>query len=144
MGGIVSLPHVDGSYRKVPPHCDCWTFWSKSTIIRRAIVEFPEVFGFSVSHTTRDPRPGELNAVAYHFVTKSEMERLIGENDFIEHAIYNDNYYGTSKKSLKILADQQKIALMDIEMTGVGLIHKSESPARFVFIEPPSIEEFPQ
>lgn len=48
----------------------------------------PDKFGFSVSHTTRQPRPSEENNVHYHFVTKEEMERLISEGEFIENAIY--------------------------------------------------------
>ena len=50
--------------------------------------EFPEVFGFSVSHTTRDPRPGEEDGVAYYFTPLTEMQKRIEEGEFIEHAIY--------------------------------------------------------
>ena len=60
----------------------------KSTLIRRLLKEFPERFGFSVSHTTRDPRPGEEDGVHYHFVTSDKMEQLIGDNEFVEHAVY--------------------------------------------------------
>merc|ERR1712232_103534 len=113
----------------------------KSTVIRRVLNAFPEKFGFSVSHTTREPRPGEENGTHYHFVTKDQMEDLISQGEFIEHAIYNNNYYGTSKQSIKNLQDQKKIGLLDIDMTGVASIQNSGFPAKFVFIEPPSFEE---
>merc|ERR1711977_108386 len=113
----------------------------KSTLLRRLLQEHPDRFGFSVSHTTRDPRPGEENGVHYHFVTESTFEELIKENQFIEHAIYNNHHYGTSKQSLENVKKQQKIALLDIDMCGVATIQNSGYSSKFVFIEPPSVEE---
>lgn len=68
----------------------------KGTLIGRLLQQYPNQFGFSVSHTTRGSRPGEVNGVHYHFVSKEEFEKLIGENQFIEHANVHGNYYGTS------------------------------------------------
>lgn len=55
--------------------------------------EFNEAFGFSVSHTTRNPRPGEQDGVHYYFVTREEMTRAIEKGEFIEHATYSGNLY---------------------------------------------------
>jgi guanylate kinase len=68
----------------------------KGTLINRLIEQFPETFGFSVSHTTRAPRPGEENGVHYNFVTKGEFEQAVEKGDFIEYAKVHTNYYGTS------------------------------------------------
>merc|ERR1711879_873057 len=110
----------------------------KSTLLRRVIKEFPDRFGFSVSHTTREARPGEQDGVHYHFVEEKKMRELIADNQFVEHAVYNGNLYGTSKKSLADVKAHNKIALLDIEMCGVATTQNSNHPFRFVFIEPPS------
>jgi len=57
----------------------------------------PDVFAFSVSHTTRAPRPGEKHGVDYHYVSMPDFETLIAEDGFVEHAKFGDNRYGTSK-----------------------------------------------
>lgn len=67
----------------------------KSTLLKRLFKEYPETFGFSVSHTTRKPRPGEENGVHYNFVTFEEMQQAIENGEFIEHATFSGNMYGT-------------------------------------------------
>ena len=67
----------------------------KSTILKSVFKENPHLFGFSVSHTTRQPRKGETNGKEYHFTTKKQMEKAIGEGKFIEHAEFSGNLYGT-------------------------------------------------
>lgn len=67
----------------------------KSTLIKQLMSEFNGVFGFSVSHTTRSPRPGEINGKDYHFVSKEKMEEGISNGDFIESATFSGNVYGT-------------------------------------------------
>lgn len=67
----------------------------KSTLLRRLFDDFPEKFGFSVSHTTRSPRPGEVNGLHYHFTTRGEMEAAIENSEFLESAVYSNNTYGT-------------------------------------------------
>ena len=67
----------------------------KGTLIAKLIAEFPDKFGFSVSHTTRAPRPGEENGVHYHFAEKKEMETQIANGEFLEHARVHENGYGT-------------------------------------------------
>eukprot|EP00961_Rhodomonas_salina_P192684 2600808-Rhodomonas_salina.1 len=68
----------------------------KGTLIEKLKAEFPDAFGFSVSHTTRAPRPGEENGVHYHFVEKPAMEAEVKDGKFLEHADVHGNMYGTS------------------------------------------------
>lgn len=67
----------------------------KSTLLERLFAEFPSKFGFSVSHTTRSPRAGEIDGVHYHFTTKEAMTEAIAHGEFIESAEFSNNMYGT-------------------------------------------------
>ena len=67
----------------------------KGTAVKELLKKFP--YALSVSATTRNPRPGEVPGVSYHYITKEEFEKRIEENDFFEWACYVDNYYGTPK-----------------------------------------------
>lgn len=67
----------------------------KSTLLRRLFDDFPDKFGFSVSHTTRNPRPGEVNGLHYHFTTREEMEAAVQNGEFLESAVFANNMYGT-------------------------------------------------
>lgn len=67
----------------------------KSTLLKRLLKEFPDKFGFSVSHTTRGPRPGETNGVHYHFTNKDDMTACVEKGEFIETANFSGNMYGT-------------------------------------------------
>lgn len=73
----------------------------KGTLITKLLEKFPEVFGFSVSHTTRGPRAGEENGVHYNFVTKSDFEQAVEKGDFIEYAKVHTSYYGTSIQAVE-------------------------------------------
>jgi len=112
----------------------------KSTLMKLLTSEFRDQFGFSVSHTTRSPRPGEQQGKDYHFVSRVEMEALVDEGAFLEHAVFGGNMYGTSRASVAKVAGQGKICILDIDMQGVKQIKKSGLKARYVFIEAPSIE----
>eukprot|EP00291_Cryptomonas_curvata_P017685 CAMPEP_0172170112 /NCGR_PEP_ID=MMETSP1050-20130122/11083_1 /TAXON_ID=233186 /ORGANISM="Cryptomonas curvata, Strain CCAP979/52" /LENGTH=190 /DNA_ID=CAMNT_0012841251 /DNA_START=35 /DNA_END=604 /DNA_ORIENTATION=- len=113
----------------------------KGTLIERLKKEFPNAFGFSVSHTTRGPRPGEENGIHYHFSEKAAMEAAIARGEFIEHADVHGNLYGTSKTAVASVAKAGKICILDIDVQGCRLVRKAGLPARFVFISPPSFEE---
>ena len=67
----------------------------KSTLLKRLFKEFPNTFGFSVSHTTRKPRPGEEDGVHYNFVNVEDMKNEIEKGEFIETAVFSGNIYGT-------------------------------------------------
>jgi guanylate kinase len=103
--------------------------------------EFPDKFGFSVSHTTRAPRPGEVNGTHYNFVDKATMERDIADGKFLEHAHVHQNIYGTSFAAVRKVSKSGKICLLDIDVQGAELVKKSDLKAAYVFIAPPSMEE---
>lgn len=113
----------------------------KSTLLSRLMDEYPDTFGFSTSHTTRKPRPGEEDGVHYHYVTFEYMEQAIKNGDFLESATFSGNMYGTSKKAVERVQENGKVCVLDIEIEGVKQIKKSHLNAVFVFIQPPSVEE---
>ncbi|KAL4868194.1 hypothetical protein BDV12DRAFT_107106 [Aspergillus spectabilis] len=113
----------------------------KSTLLKRLFAEFPDTFGFSVSHTTRAPRPGEQHAREYYFTTKEDFLDLVSKNGFIEHAQFGGNHYGTSVQAVKDIAAKERICILDIEMEGVKQVKKTDLNARFLFLAPPSVEE---
>ncbi|KAF9421620.1 hypothetical protein HW555_002553 [Spodoptera exigua] len=113
----------------------------KSTLLKRLLKEFPDKFGFSVSHTTRNPRPGEINGVHYHFTTKEEMIAAIARGEFIENATFSGNMYGTSKQAVNDVQCSGRICVLDIEIEGVKQVKKTDLNPLLVFVMPPSIEE---
>jgi len=112
----------------------------KSTLIKKLTGEFPTKFGFSVSHTTRDPRPGETDGIDYHFVTKEEMQRDIAAGLFIEHAEVHGNFYGTSIVAVEDVTKQGMVCLLDIDVQGADSVRQSKlaSTTSFVFFAPPT------
>lgn len=115
----------------------------KGTIIGKFLSE-SNAFGFSVSHTTRDPRPGEINGVHYHFTSKPLMQSLLDEDYFLESAEVHGNLYGTSWQALHDLQQSGKKCLLDIDVQGVQRLKKLPSrenwKPRYIFIAPPSAE----
>jgi len=103
--------------------------------------EYPDNFGFSVSHTTRNPREGEQDGREYHFVTKEVIEKEIAQGLFAEHANVHGNYYGTSKAALRYVNLQNRTPILDIDVQGAQQVKNTDLDARFVFISPPSFDE---
>ncbi|QIW98130.1 hypothetical protein AMS68_003648 [Peltaster fructicola] len=112
----------------------------KSTLLGRLFKEYPDRFGFSISHTTRAPRGTEQNGVEYHFVSKDDFQKMVKENAFIEHAQFGSNFYGTSIQAVKDIADKGRTCILDIEMEGVKQVKKTDLKPRFLFLQPPSVE----
>ncbi|CAO3592585.1 unnamed protein product [Absidia cylindrospora] len=112
----------------------------KSTLLKRLFNDFPGTFGFSVSHTTRNPRPKEENGVDYHFVNKELMEREVAEGKFIESATFSGNMYGTSIKAVKDVVDAGKVCILDIDMQGVKAVKNTDLNPHYIFVQPPSVE----
>jgi len=113
----------------------------KSTLLKKMLEKYGQHFGFSVSHTTRKPRDGEEDGKAYHFVTKEIMEAAVGRGEFIEHAVFAGNMYGTSKAAVETVRSKGLICILDIDVQGVISIKKSELNPNYVFVKPPSIQE---
>jgi guanylate kinase len=104
----------------------------KGTLINMLMKDMEGKFGFSVSHATRKPRPGEVDGESYHFVTVPAMEAAIKNGEFIEYAPVHGNYYGTSKKSVADVCEQGKVCILDIDIQGVKSVHDawSSEPVR--------------
>jgi len=112
----------------------------KSTVMKKLMASYGEYFGFSVSHTTRQPRPGEEDGKDYHYVAKEKMQELIDEGSFIENATFSGNMYGTSKAAVQDVLDSGKICILDIDVQGVKAVKKTDLKPRFVFVKPPGME----
>ena len=111
----------------------------KSTVLAKVMQQRKDLT-FSVSATTRDPRPGETEGVSYYFVSKEKFQAMIAEDAFIEYDAHMDNYYGTPKAQLeeKLLKGH---VLLDIEPNGAFIVQKARPDATLIFIAPPSLEE---
>jgi len=102
---------------------------------------FPsDQFGFSVSHTTRKPREGEIDGVHYNFTTVEEMKKEIDGGKFIEYANVHGNYYGTSVTAVSSVQSKGQICILDIDVQGVQNVKKSSLNPYYIFIAPPSME----
>lgn len=112
----------------------------KGTLLKMLLEKHPEI-SFSVSATTRKPRPGEVDGVNYFYISKEKFEDSIKKDEFIEWAKFADNYYGTYKKTVeKALLEGKNIAL-EIEVQGAMQIREKMPEAILIFILPPSIDE---
>lgn len=114
----------------------------KGTILGQILKD--EKYYYSVSATTRKPRPGEQDGVNYQFLDKADFEKLIAENAFLEHAQYCDNYYGTLKAPIEENLSKGKHVILEIEVQGAMQIRRLRPDAKFIFIAPPSFETLRQ
>lgn len=111
----------------------------KTTIINK-LIESGD-FVFSVSATTRAPRPGEVNGVDYFFITKEEFKDRIRLGEMLEYATYVDNYYGTPRRAVEDLLNEGKDVLLDIEVQGALQVMQKMREAVSVMILPPNSRE---
>jgi guanylate kinase len=111
----------------------------KSTVLRRVLKESPGL-RFSVSHTTRSPRPGERNGVEYHYVDRAEFERLRAAGRLLEWAEVHGNLYGTGLAELERAQADGVDLLLDVDVQGATQVRRQIADAVTVFILPPSYE----
>ena len=109
----------------------------KTTLIKRLVAEFPR-FAFSVSCTTREPRPGEVQGADYDFVSRDEFRRRRDAGYFAEWAEVYGNFYGTPLESTRDLLSQGRDVLFDIDVQGASQLRRTIPGARLIFILPPS------
>ncbi len=95
----------------------------------------------SVSHTTRAPRPGEIDGVHYHFVSVAQFEQLIAEQAFYEYAKVFDNYYGTSEAAIDAQLEKGIDVFLDIDWQGAQQVRAKKPLVTTIFISPPSRDE---
>ena len=111
----------------------------KGTVLGIMMKKHPEL-SFSVSATTRPPRPGEVDGVHYYFITKEAFEDMISKGEFLEYDAHAANYYGTPRAQAQEKMEHGSV-LLDIEPKGAEQVKKADPNALLVFIMPPSVEE---
>ena len=111
----------------------------KGTVLAEILKD--EGIFYSVSATTRSPRPGEVNGVNYHFFSKEEFEQLIANDGVLEYASYCENYYGTPRKPVEDALAEGKHVILEIEVQGAIKVMEKCPDAVSVFILPPSLKE---
>ncbi|WP_295585248.1 guanylate kinase [uncultured Oscillibacter sp.] len=112
----------------------------KSTVLQ-ALMERRKNVYFSVSATTRDPRPGEVDGVHYHFMDVDTFRARIAQDEFLEYAEYVGNFYGTPKRYVDDAMNQGKDVILDIEVQGAIQVTSKRPDAVRIFIAPPSWAE---
>ncbi len=108
------------------------------TSLVEVLLKSTEAIGVSVSHTTRDRRPGEEDGIHYHFIEKDNFEKMVQAGTFLEHAKVFDNYYGTSQKALEDRLSEGEDIILEIDWQGAQQVRKLMPYAISVFILPPS------
>jgi guanylate kinase len=108
------------------------------TSLARALVERMPRVSFSVSHTTRAPRPGEQHGVHYYFVAREEFDRMVAAGEFVEHATVFGNSYGTSRMAIEDKLNAGESVILDIDWQGARAIKRQMPEAVSIFILPPS------
>lgn len=111
----------------------------KSTVLK-LVMEGRDDLKFSVSATTRPPRPGEVDGVHYYFVTRERFEEMIRQDAFLEYDAHADNYYGTPRAQAEEKMEQG-LLLLDIEPMGAKQVKQAAPDAVLIFIMPPSRQE---
>ena len=111
----------------------------KSTVLKR-VMEQRKDLTFSVSATTRAPRPGEVDGESYYFVTRQQFEDMIARGEFLEYDAHMDNYYGTPAAQAEEKMKMGSV-ILDIEPNGAFNVRKAKPDAVLIFIAPPSLEE---
>ncbi len=109
----------------------------KTSLVRQAIEELKELT-VAVSHTTRAQRPGEINGVHYHFVSREQFEQMIDSDQFLEYAEVFGNFYGTSMDSVNTSLGRGLDVILEIDWQGAKQVRKMLSEVISVFILPPS------
>ncbi|MBW4626824.1 MAG: guanylate kinase [Brasilonema octagenarum HA4186-MV1] len=112
----------------------------KGTLMRSLLQRHPQLH-YSVSVTTRSPRPGETNGKDYYFVSRREFEELVAAGELLEWAEFAGNYYGTPREAVMNQIRSGKRVVLEIELKGARQIHTCYPSALSIFILPPSMSE---
>lgn len=113
----------------------------KGTIISNLMKRHEGEYVFSISATTRKPRPGEVDGREYFFVSLDEFEKMIADKKMLEYTRYGENYYGTILSQVDNLISHGKTVILDIEVNGKRQVKSIRDDALTVFVVPPSSEE---
>ncbi|MCT1954813.1 guanylate kinase [Dermabacter hominis] len=110
----------------------------KGTVTRRLLEKYPEVY-LSVSATTRDPRPGEVDGIHYFFWSPERFDDAVKDGDMLEWAlVHGRNRYGTPRSAVEAARAEGRAVILEIDLEGARQVRSSMPDARFVFLAPPS------
>jgi guanylate kinase len=112
----------------------------KGTLLRSLLKRHPELY-LSVSATTRQPRPGEIDGKHYYFVSREKFEQMVTGGELLEWAEYAGNYYGTPRTPVEQQIQLGQSVILEIELVGARKIHQTFPTALRIFILPPSLTE---
>lgn len=112
----------------------------KSTVLHGLMQKRGNLY-FSVSATTRNPRPGEVNGTDYLFLSRESFQEMVDNDEFLEHAEYVGNCYGTPKRYVDAAMEKGQDVILDIEVQGAGQVCAKRPEVVRIFIAPPSWEE---
>ena len=112
----------------------------KGTVVKE-LMKRHDKLRFSVSATTREMRPGEVDGVNYYFISRERFEQLIAEDSLLEHAVYVGNYYGTPESKVNEQLQAGYDVILEIEVQGALQVKKRRPDAILIFITAPSFEE---
>lgn len=113
----------------------------KGTVMKRLLEKYPENYALSISATTRNPRPGEVDGREYFFKTKEQFEKMIAEQELIEYANYVGNYYGTPRAYVEEQLSLGKNVILEIEIQGALKVKERFPETELIFLTPPSATE---
>jgi guanylate kinase len=128
-----------------PRNAELWVIAAPSgagkTSLVRALLERDPSLKFSISYTTRQPRPSEVDGRDYFFVTKAKFHEMVRNDAFLEHACVFDNWYGTGRAHVEELLDGGNSVVLEIDWQGARQVRERAPESRSIFILPPSIAE---
>ncbi len=110
----------------------------KTSLIKALLSKKPDTIVVSVSHSTRNKRPGEVDAVDYHFIDVGQFETMVENDEFVEYAKVFDNYYGTARESVESLLESGRHVILEIDWQGARQVKKAMPETIGIFILPPS------
>jgi len=111
----------------------------KTSLVNALLDQDPRLV-LSISHTTRAPRPGDVDGQHYHFVRKQEFEQMVSDGDFMEHARVFDHFYGTNRNSVAHQLQQDRDVILEIDWQGARQVRSAFPDCCQIFIIPPSLE----
>lgn len=112
----------------------------KGTLVKQVLQQVPDAW-VSVSATTRQPRPGEVDGKDYYFLDQAHFDELVSQGGFLECAHVHGNSYGTLRSRVQERIDRGSQVILEIDVQGAFQVKKAMPEAHLIFIEPPSLEE---
>ncbi len=112
----------------------------KSTVVAKAMQKRSDMC-FSISVTTRSPRPNEVNGKDYYFIDQDRFDEMVRNGELLEHAVYVSNSYGTPRRYVEEQIDAGINVILDIEVQGALQVHTNAPEAIMIFLVPPSLKE---